>query len=168
MPADLPANLPADERSFVAAFLALLQGEEATSEHYIFLLQSAGSPLADLAPMLWVEAAGASVPGPYGRYPSGPLSIEDLDGPAYRVSDHLRAQIGTRLIAALEHAHLVALHPRDASPAALTRLREGGFSNETIVLLSQLIGFVLFQVRVVTGLRSIALSRTVERQLAAE
>ena len=64
-------ELPAPDRSFVAAFLALLQGEEATSEHYIFLLHCVGSPLADLALLLWIEAAGASLPGPMAAIPAG-------------------------------------------------------------------------------------------------
>ena len=99
------------------------------------------------------EIARGSVEGPYGRYPQGPLTIEDKEGPDYQVSTDNRERLGSRLAAALEHAHLLVFHPRDASPAALQRLLDAGWSTTDIVTLSQLVAFLSFQIRVVAGLR---------------
>ena len=60
------------------------------------------------------------------------------------------------------------MHPREAKAASREKLRDGGFSNDSIVLLTKLIGIVLLQVRAVSGLRSIALGREMQRHLAAD
>ena len=101
-----------------------------------------------------IERGAAS--GPYGRYPEGPLSVEDKAGPSFRVSPSNREKLGARLAAALEHAHLLVFHPRDASPAALEALLDAGWSTTDIVTLSQLVAFLTFQIRVVAGLRTLA------------
>jgi CMD domain protein len=64
--------------------------------------------------------------------------------------------LGRRLTAALEHAHLLVFHPRDASAAALQKLLDAGWSTTDIVTLSQLVSFLAFQIRVVAGLRTLA------------
>jgi CMD domain protein len=64
--------------------------------------------------------------------------------------------LGGRLTAALEHAHLLVLRPREATPEALERLLAVGWSTTGIVTLSQLVAFLAFQVRVVHGLRQLA------------
>jgi CMD domain protein len=64
--------------------------------------------------------------------------------------------LGERLSVALAHAHLLVFHPRDASPAALQSLLDAGWSSTEIVTLSQLVAFLAFQIRVVTGLRALA------------
>jgi uncharacterized protein YciW len=56
----------------------------------------------------------------------------------------------------LQHAHLLVFHPRDASPAALQKLLDAGWSATDIVTLSQLVSFLTFQIRVVAGLRTLA------------
>ena len=60
--------------------------------------------------------------------------------------------LGERLAAALDHAHMLVFHPRDADPAALQRLLDAGLSTTAIVTLSQLVAFLSFQIRVVAGL----------------
>ncbi|MDM0035674.1 CMD domain protein [Variovorax sp. J22P271] len=101
------------------------------------------------------EAASGAASGPYGRYPDGPLSAEDADGPAYRTSGEGRAVLGDRLSAALAHAHLLVFHPRDAGREALQTLLDAGWSADDIVTLSQLVAFLAYQLRVVVGLQAL-------------
>ncbi|WP_250572930.1 CMD domain-containing protein [Nonomuraea sediminis] len=62
---------------------------------------------------------------------------------------------GGRLRAALQHAHLLVFRPNRASPEALAKLGEAGWSADGIVTISQLVAFLTFQVRVVAGLRAL-------------
>jgi len=147
------------ERHALAAFVALLHGETAGADalarlHLENLRRQPGGEA--LIQALRDEAARGAAQGPYGRYPAGPLSAEDRDGPAYAVSEARRATLGPRLAAALAHAHLLVHHPRDASPAALKALLDAGWSSTDIVILSQLVAFLSFQIRVVAGLRALA------------
>ena len=61
-----------------------------------------------------------------------------------------------RLAAALDFAHLLAFHPKDASPAAIGHLQAAGWSNDDIVTLGQLVSFLSFQLRVAHGLAVLA------------
>lgn len=142
------------ERRAVAAFVAVLQGEPQTHAHFVALLRGTDPALAPLALLIQSEAEGSAHPGPYGVFPEGPLTAESLDGPVYRVDGTTRRQLGARLAAALEHAHLLALHPRDAKPEELEALLAVGWTREGIVILSQIVGLVVFQARVVAGLRA--------------
>ena len=100
--------------------------------------------------------AEARTEGPYGRYPTGPLSREDTAGPSYRMGAAIRRALGPRLAAAFEHVHMLVFHPRDAEPAALQALLDAGWSTTDIVTLSQIVAFLSFQIRVVIGLRTLA------------
>lgn len=151
-----PGPVTLAERRAVAGFVALLHGEEATQAHFLDLLRQTAP---DLAPHVLTEATTAARPGPYGRFPPGPLSAEDLDGPVYRTGATARAALGERLSAALEHAHLLTLHPRDATSEALDALLKAGWSTSGVVVLSQLVSFLSFQIRVVAGLRSYVAAR---------
>jgi uncharacterized protein YciW len=51
---------------------------------------------------------------------------------------------------------MLVFHPRDGTPAALQALLDAGWSTTDIVTLSQIIAFLSFQIRVVTGLRILA------------
>jgi CMD domain protein len=64
--------------------------------------------------------------------------------------------LGARLTTALDHAHLLIFHPRDAAPASLQALLDAGWSTTDIVTLSQIIAFLSFQIRVAAGLRVLA------------
>jgi uncharacterized protein YciW len=75
------------------------------------------------------------------------------------VAEPHRALLGTRVTAALEHAHLLVFRPRDATSAALQMLLDAGWSNPGIVTLSQLVAFLAFQIRAVAGLRTLAGTR---------
>lgn len=151
-PAD-PGPVTLAERRAIAAFTAVLLDEDRISAHFIELLRATYDD-KNLTDQLISEAENAAHPGPYGRFEPGPLSIEDLDGPTYRAPDALRAAWGDRLAAALEHAHLVALHPRDAEAQDLDRLRAAGWEDAGIVVLTQIVGLVGFQARIVAGLRA--------------
>ena len=100
--------------------------------------------------------AEATTRGPYGQYPAGPLTREDTAGPSYRMGAAGRAALGPRLTAAFEHVHMLVFHPRDAAPPALQALLDAGWSTTDIVTLSQIVAFLSFQIRVVTGLRTLA------------
>ncbi|MEG1212603.1 MAG: alkylhydroperoxidase domain protein [Leclercia sp.] len=58
-----------------------------------------------------------------------------------------------RLTPALTFARLLTFTPVDATPGALNALTLAGWSKEGIVTLAQLIAFVSFQSRLITGLR---------------
>ena len=137
------------ERFAIALFVARLHGQQEMTRHYGGFLESD----AALQEAVSTAAAAAEAEGPYGHYPKGPLSAEDTPGPAHRIAAPVREQLGGRLAAALEHTHMLVFHPRDASPAHLQALIDAGWSTTGIVVISQLVAFLSYQIRVVTGLR---------------
>lgn len=152
---DKPGTVTARERFAVGAFVAGLHGAPAIAAAYAARLAETGAPAA-LTDALDAALAEARTRGPYGRYPAGPLSREDADGTSYRASAATRRALGPRLAAALEHTHMLVFHPRDAAPPALQALLDAGWSTTDIVTLSQIVAFLSFQIRVVTGLRTLA------------
>ena len=138
------------ERLAVASFVAALHGVPAVRDHYRGLLAAADGDLADRVDALASAAAGE---GPYGRFPAtADLRAEDAPGPVFQVAADASAALGERLTAALEHAHLLVLRPRESSPDALAVLLAAGWTASGIVTLSQLVAFLSFQLRVVHGL----------------
>ena len=152
---EVPGGVTAAERFAVGAFITGLHGEAAIAGFYAARLAAGGAPAA-LRDAVDAAVTEARAQGPYGRYPAGPLSREDMAGPAYRVGAEPRGGLGPRLAAAFEHVHLLVFHPRDAAPEALQALLDAGWSTTDIVTLSQIVAFVSFQIRVVTGLRILA------------
>ena len=148
-PKDL-AGVTADERHSIASFVAGLHGEPKTNAFY-----AAKLPVA-LRGAVAAEVAAAKTKGPYGHFPKGPLSGEDAPGPSWKVSDAGRAALGTRLTAAFEHTHMLVFHPRDASAPSLQSLLDAGWSTNDIVTISQLVSFLSYQIRVVSGLTVLA------------
>lgn len=147
------------ERHAVAAFVALLHQQAEAADWHLQLLQ-------ELSPH-WFEAvrhaaAAGATQGPYGHFPAGPLTAEDQDGTALQLSQALRAVLGERLHAALLHAHFLVFHPRDADPQRVRGLEAAGWRADDIVVLSQLVAFLSFQLRVVDGLRVLAAGWQVE------
>jgi len=155
-PADF-AEVTAAERCAVAAFVAGVHDEPMAAAFYLAKLASA-SDRTELVAALQAEIERGKTEGPYGAFPAGPLSIDNKTGLTYRVAGDRRAAIGTRLAAALEHAHLLVFRPREANPAALQALLDAGWSSNGIVTLSQLVAFLSFQVRTVAGLRALGAS----------
>jgi CMD domain protein len=149
---EAPGNISAQERFAVGSFVAGLHGATAIAASYAARLAESGAVPA-LKDAVDVAIAEARTNGPYGRYPAGPLSREDTAGLSYRVGAAIRRELGPRLAAAFEHVHMLVFHPRDAAPAALQALLDAGWSTTDIVTLSQIVAFLSFQIRVVTGLR---------------
>lgn len=142
------------ERAAVAAFVTGLHGESPVATFYRDkLAASAGG--AALLEAIDAEIARGKTSGPYGSFPAGPLSAENTVGLIYRVSAATKLVLGTRLVAAFEHAHLLVFRPRDAASADMKALLAAGWSNTGIVTFSQLVAFLSFQVRVVSGLRTL-------------
>ncbi|QQO32977.1 CMD domain protein [Bradyrhizobium diazoefficiens] len=143
------------ERAAVAAFVTGLHGESPVATFYRDkLAASAGG--AALLEAIEAEIARGKTSGPYGSFPAGPLSVENTAGLIYRVSAASKSVLGARLVAAFEHAHLLVFRPRDAASTDMKALLAAGWSNTGIVTFSQLVAFLSFQVRVVSGLRTLA------------
>ena len=143
------------ERLAVASFVALLHGGVPAAAHYLDLLEAQPDG-AKLAAAVRQQAELAAGHGPYGAYPPGPLSREDVAGPVFAVEGPDRAALGERLSAALAHVHLLVLHPRDAAGSDLAALQKAGWSTAAIVTLSQLVAYLSFQIRAAHGLRVLA------------
>ena len=145
------------ERQAIASFVAGLHRHPDIFEFYVSPLEE-GEANRWVVEVLKAEIGAAQAVGPYGRYPAGALSVEDAPGPIYQVSDAGREALGAKLAAALEHAHLLVFHLREASPGALQALIAAGWTTNGIVTLSQLVAFVAFQIRVIAGLGLLAAS----------
>jgi CMD domain protein len=145
------------ERLAVALFVIGLHREANVAAFYrAKLAATAGG--ARLVEAIEVEIARGETSGPYGAFPAGPLSAENKAGLIYRVSAERKPELGARLAAAFEHAHLLVFRPRDAASADMKALLAAGWSDTGIVTFSQLVAFLSFQVRVVTGLRMLGAS----------
>ncbi|RDJ27700.1 CMD domain protein [Bosea caraganae] len=152
--ADDETGVSRSERLTVAAFVALLHADGPGVEHYARLLE--GQPGgAALSGLIRRQAEHAATRGPYGAYPPGPLSREDVAGPVFKVAAAASAELGERLSAALEHTHLLVFHPRDAKAADLAALKGAGWSTAGAVTLSQIVAFLSFQIRAAHGLRAL-------------
>lgn len=149
---DPPGGVTTAERFAIASFVAGLHGQAETVQFYAAQLAETGMALHDAIQAELPRAAGS---GPYGSYPEGPLTAENTPGPEYRVDAPHRAALG-RLAAALEHAHMLVLHPRDSSASRLQALLDAGWHTDDIVTISQLVAFLSFQIRVIAGLRTLA------------
>ncbi len=153
LPVDV-SDVSLPERAAVALFVARLHGNVAAVEFYGALLRETGGGTG-LEPLIVAEAERASGQGPYGAF-KAENAAESVEGPVYRVdSIAAAATLGDRLSAALEHAHLLVLHPRDAAREHLGALLDAGWSSTGIVTLSQLVSFLSFQLRVAHGLLAI-------------
>jgi CMD domain protein len=155
-PADFGA-FAAAERYAVAAFVAGVHGEPNAAGFYLAKLAKAVDQPA-LVEALKAEIERGKTSGPYGAFPPGPLSVEDKTGMVYRVAVDRKPILGTGLVAALEHVHLLVFRPRDAAAADLQALLDAGWRTTAIVTLSQLAAFLSFQVRAVAGLRALGAS----------
>jgi CMD domain protein len=140
------------ERFAVASFVAGLHSRPETADYYAGKLAEAGASPA-LKSAVAAEIAAAKGKGPYGSYPNGPLSVENTPGPSHRAN---AAALGKRLASAFEHTHMLVFHPRDAAPPSLQAMLDAGWSTTDIVVLSQLVSFLSYQIRVVAGLKVLA------------
>ena len=141
------ADASRQERFALACFVAGLHDRQ---EIVAFYEQGLGDSALKAA--VRTAATTARIEGPYGHYPKGPLSAEDKAGPVHRIASPTREALGTRLAAAFEHAHMLVYHPRDSAPPDLQALIDAGWSTTGIVVISQLVAFLSYQIRVVAGL----------------
>ncbi|MEN3930051.1 CMD domain protein [Microvirga sp. W0021] len=140
------------ERHLLAVFVALLHRKTEIATFYSASLLNDDHALP-LLETVSAEAQQAVAQGPFGLYPEGPLTKEDIPGPSYQPAPSVKDRIGKKLSAALAHAYLLVFHPRDAKQHELQKLTEAGWSTDDIVTLSQLISFLAYQIRIVTGLK---------------
>jgi CMD domain protein len=146
------------ERFAVASFVAGLHGQDEVAAFYAAGL-SRTAPTQSFVEAIAAEVVRGRTVGPYGTYPKGRLSVEDMDGPDYQIAEPHCISFGPKLTAALTHVHMLVFHPRDATAEALQKLLDAGWSNTGIVILSQEVAFLAFQIRVVAGLRTLAAAR---------
>jgi len=142
------ADASTRERFAIACFVAGLHNQP---DIVVFYEKGLGDEALKAA--IAAAAIAARAHGPYGRYPKGPLSVEDKPGAAHRIAPPLREALGSRLAVACEHAHMLVFHPRDSAPPYLQALLDAGWSTTGIVVISQLVAFLSYQIRVVAGLR---------------
>jgi CMD domain protein len=136
------------ERLAIAYWTIALSQSSATSFYRDLLAAEDEATVAALETAL----PSAVTTGPYGDYPEGPLTVENVPGLHWEPDAALTASVGPRLAAALSHTHLLVYRPRDSSADALQALLDAGWSTTGIVTLSQLVAFLNFQLRVVAGL----------------
>lgn len=145
-----PGTFSFGERYAVASYVAGVHGvRNAVTFYSELLLDDAPATLRD-AVVAAVELGRST--GPYGTYREPGLAEESEPG---GVIHHDRAALGDRLAAALDVTHLMIFHPRDARPEVLGRLSSAGWSADDTVSLTQLVGFLCFQLRVIHGLQVI-------------
>jgi len=154
---DEPSDVTLQERFAIATFVAGLHVEDEAAAFYGAGLARTRPDAAFVAALSAEVIRGRTV-GPYGAYPEGPLSVEDVDGLVFHVAEARHAVFGSRITAALAHVHMLVFHPRDASAVALQALLDAGWSNAGIVTLSQLVAFLAFQIRAAAGLRILSRS----------
>ena len=143
------------ERFAVAVFVAELHRNAPAAGFYADGLDRLGASGALRAATQQAAVSGATT-GPYGAYNERGLQCENRSGLRWRAPESVTDVLGTRLTAGLEHAHLLVFRPRESSPAALERLAAAGWSITGIVTLSQLVAFLAYQLRVVSGLQLLA------------
>lgn len=149
----VPGDFSLAERYAVALFVSRLHGFDTATDFYRDLL---GDEAADLIPGVTEAAAAATAAGPFGRYREPDLASESTEGPRWTADSRVAASLGIRLSAALTHAHLLVVRPREARPEDLRRLVDAGWNADAIVSLSQLVAFLTFQLRLSWGLRALA------------
>ncbi len=142
-----PGTFPLAERYAVAAFVARLHGYEQASAFYADLL---GDEAPEHVSTIEAEASAALTAGPYGRYREVGLQDENAVGAAWAPANP--SALGERLAAALAHAHLLVVRPRESEAGELRKLVAAGWSADDIVSLSQLVAFLAFQLRLAWGL----------------
>lgn len=158
------------ERHVIALFVSGLHQEPLLTTHYLERLEQIADNPGLLHQAVKAEYERGQTEGPYGQYPAGSLSAEDKEGPVHRVTPENQTILGKRLVSALEHAHLLTFHPRDASSNDLALLIDAGWTVNGIVTISQLVSYLAFQVRVVTGLTQLAtrLSNSPQKQATSQ
>lgn len=146
-----PGRFTQAERYAVAAYAAGLHGLDLATTFYVDLLDDEAPP-ALAAAVADATARGRSR-GPYGEFREPGLSGRSEPGASISNDSF---GLGTRLTAAFDVTHLLVFHPRDSRPGVIRHLAEAGWTADEIVSLTQLVGFLCFQLRVVQGIGALA------------
>lgn len=141
------------ERELIAAFATRLAGDDDATGPFYADRALAVDP--QRGAVVIAEAVDAAVTGPFGSYTEVGLQAENTEGERYTPSAEVSGALGERLAAALVHTHLLVFRPRESSADDIQRLVDAGWSADGIVTLSQLVSFLAFQQRVVTGLTAL-------------
>lgn len=149
-PADA-GDLSIAERVALAVVVARLHGDTPLSAHYESLFAEHETRPAVIEALQSVAAAGTTS-GPYGEYREVGLAGESVSGLRFTVPADARAVLGDELSALIEHVHLLVYRPREASADALQALLDEGWSSTDLVIVSQLVAFLSFQIRLASGL----------------
>ena len=141
------------ERCAIACFVAGLHGRPETEAFYGSALAAAGASTA-----LQARDRRGRGGGPGRRslrliIPKGRSVPRTRPVPSIASPRPTRDALGARLAAAFEHTHMLVFHPRDSAPPYLQALLDAGWSTTGIVVISQLVAFLSYQIRVVAGLR---------------
>ncbi|KQR47573.1 hypothetical protein ASF87_00915 [Microbacterium sp. Leaf161] len=141
------------ERELIAAFATRLAGDDDATGTFYADRALAVDPQRGAVAI--AEAADAAITGPFGSYTEVGLQAENTEGERYTPSAEVAGALGERLAAALVHTHLLVFRPRESSADDIQRLIDAGWSADGIVTLSQLVSFLAFQQRVITGLTAL-------------
>lgn len=124
-----PVGLSPAERLASALRVSAIHAAAEAADHYRQRLVEAGASPEIVAAAALEDAGSGSQPDP---------------------------EVPSRLQAIFRHVDLLSTHPVDATPDDLQALADAGLATVEIVVLSQIIAFVSFQVRVVAALQLIA------------
>src|SRR5262249_40238578 len=108
---EIPSGVTLQERFAMGAFVTAVHGDTSIAALYAAGLLAAQAPAA-MREAVDAAVAHARTQGPYGNYPAGPLTRENVTGPIYRADAEGRRALGPRVAAAFEHLHLLVFHPR--------------------------------------------------------
>lgn len=148
-----------EERFAIAVFVARIHQHHETIAFYDGQLQQVSPELLKTVRSLTGDAQSN---GPFGKYPDGPLTSENKFGKAWKVSEEKIQELSPKLASAFNHAHLLVFHPRDCEKKHIEILVANGWSDGEIITLSQIISFLCFQIRLVTGIQLLASNRIVQ------
>ena len=126
---DDPGGFTLLERYAVAAYSVALQASRSTAAEFYreLLAEEAGDHGEALARAVTQAARRDRRTGPYGQYREPRHQHESSPGPSVHYAENAVPRgLPPRLAAALEHTHLLSLHPRDARPHHLRRLESAG------------------------------------------
>lgn len=135
-----PGEFSYADRYCVAAFVTGISQSTEAAKFYLDLLADESDDII-VSSVREAITAGTTA----GPFYQGEFTIFDPE-----------SAVGPRLAAALDFAHLLTFHPKDADPSAVGHLDAAGWSADDIVSLAQLISFLAFQQRVVHGLQVLA------------
>ena len=94
-----PGTVALQERFAIASFVAGLHAQDDLAAFYTARLLRT-TPAEAFVVALSAEADRGRTGGPYGAYPNGPLTVEDVLGPIYQAAETNRTVLGGRLSAA--------------------------------------------------------------------